>query len=63
MTYGRAWRKEVMVMMVADHSGPVRIDLLPSAAGSRTPEEDAVRPAVLAELAVRYLASSRGGPW
>ena len=33
------------------------------APGSRTAEDDMVRLAALAELAVRYLAGGRGGPW
>jgi curved DNA-binding protein CbpA len=33
------------------------------AAGSRTAEDDVVRLAALAELAVRYLAGHRGWPW
>ena len=33
------------------------------AAGSRTAEDDVVRLAALAELAVRYLAGGRGWPW
>ncbi len=46
-------------------AGPVWVEI-PGAApatGSRTAEDDAVRLAALAELAVRYLAGDRGRPW
>jgi curved DNA-binding protein CbpA len=44
-------------------AGPVWVDIPPSAAGLRTAEAGAVRLAVLAELAARYLASDWGRPW
>jgi curved DNA-binding protein CbpA len=44
-------------------AGPVWVNIPPPAAGSRTAEEDAVRLAVLAELAVRYLASGWSSMW
>ena len=46
-------------------AGPVRVEVPPAvpAAGPRTAEDDAVRLAALAELAVRYLAGDWGGPW
>jgi curved DNA-binding protein CbpA len=46
-------------------AGPVWVDVPrpASAAASRTAGEDVVRPAALAELAVRYLAGDWGWPW
>jgi curved DNA-binding protein CbpA len=46
-------------------AGPVWVDVPQpaSAAGSRAAEDDMVRLAVLAELAVRYLAGDGGWPW
>jgi len=44
-------------------AGPVWVDTPRSAAAPRAAEEDAVRLAALAELALRYLAVDRGWPW
>ncbi|HMD94453.1 MAG TPA: DnaJ domain-containing protein [Trebonia sp.] len=46
-------------------AGPVWVEVPETvpAAGSRTAEDDVVRLAALAELAVRYLADDRGWPW
>jgi curved DNA-binding protein CbpA len=46
-------------------AGPVWVDIPGAvpAAGPRTAEDDMVRLAVLAELAVRYLAGDWGRPW
>ena len=46
-------------------AGPVCVEIPPPApaAGPRTAEDDAVRLAVLAELAARYLAGDGGWPW
>jgi curved DNA-binding protein CbpA len=46
-------------------AGPVWVEVLPSvpAAGPRTAEDDTARLAVLAQLAVRYLAGDWGWPW
>jgi DnaJ-like protein len=46
-------------------AGPVWVDIPGTApvAGPRTAEDDAVRLAALAELAVRYLAGDWGRPW
>jgi curved DNA-binding protein CbpA len=46
-------------------AGPVWVEIPGTvpATGSRTAEDDAVRLAALAELAVRYLAGDRGWPW
>jgi curved DNA-binding protein CbpA len=44
-------------------AGPVWVDTPRSAAAPRAAEEDAVRLAALAELALRYLAGDRGWPW
>jgi DnaJ domain len=46
-------------------AGPVWVEVPPAvpATGSRTAEDDEVRPAFLAELAVRYLAGDGGWPW
>jgi curved DNA-binding protein CbpA len=46
-------------------AGPVRVEVRGGApaAGPWTAEDHAVRLAALAELAVRYLADGRGGPW
>jgi curved DNA-binding protein CbpA len=45
-------------------AGPVWVDIPPSAqAGSPTAEDEMVRLAALAELAVRHLVGGRGRPW
>jgi curved DNA-binding protein CbpA len=46
-------------------AGPVWVEVpgMVPAAGPRTAQDDAVRLAVLAELAVRYLARDGGWPW
>jgi curved DNA-binding protein CbpA len=46
-------------------AGPVWVEIpgMVPAAGPRTAQDDAVRLAVLAELAVRYLAGDGGWPW
>ena len=46
-------------------AGPVWVEIPGTvpAAGPRTAEDDVVRLAALAELAVRYLAGDRGRPW
>jgi hypothetical protein len=55
MVYGRAWRKEVMVMAAAGQEGEAPVPDLYQLMG--------VPLTALAELAVRYLAGDRGWPW
>jgi curved DNA-binding protein CbpA len=44
-------------------AGPVRVNIPRPATGPRAAEEDAVRLAALAELAVRYLSGDSDRPW